>query len=149
MKSIKNRKRTAPQQPQRPVQAKSTTSSKRWMVLGLVLIASIAGTWALLEFVIWNRLPSELVGRWEVVHGSPEGNFEFFRDGRMKGQVNNKGYAQNFDAIVRVEGDKIYSTTKAPNGLDHVSVLTIHTLTRNELVVVDQEGKVMKLARLD
>jgi hypothetical protein len=68
----------------------------------------------------------------------------------MVGRVNDNGNLGVIRAEVRVEGDKIYSTTKHPRtGMEHVSVQTIRSLTRQELVVADEAGRVMTMARVD
>ena len=118
-----------------------------------VLLLAAGGTWAFFEFVVWNRLPAELVGKWAVVQGPQEYQeavFEFHRNGRMIGHVNDKEMVGIIKAEVRVEGDKIYSTTRhSQTGREHVSVQTIKSLTSQELVVVDDRGQVIKMARVN
>ena len=125
---------------------------RRWLLLGIVLLLTTAGTWAFLEFFALNRLPAELVGRWEVIAGPPvyrEAIFEFHRSGKMIGHINAKEMVHVFNAEVRVEGDKIYSTTRHPRtGQEKVTVQTIRKLTQQELVVVDQAGEETRMARV-
>ena len=53
------------------------------------------------------------------------------------------------DAEVRVEGDKLYITTRRPStGEKNVSVQTIHTLNDREFVVADEHGQLMKMTRI-
>ena len=53
------------------------------------------------------------------------------------------------NADVRVEDDKLYITTRQPStGKEHVSVQTIRTLNARELVVADEKGKVIRMARM-
>src|SRR5262249_40794972 len=128
-------------------------SRMRWVILGIAVLLIAGGTWAFLELVVWNRLPSALVGRWEVVHGPreyKEAVFEFYRSGKMVGHVNDKENLAVISAEVRVEGDKIYTTTRHPRtGQKHVSVQTIRTLTAHELVIEDEKGNRMTMRRAD
>ena len=126
-----------------------------FIVISLLLLAAgaTAGTWAFFEFVVWNRLPSELVGRWEVIQGPREYKdavFEFHRSGKMMGYVNVNELLKVIPADVRVEGDKIYSTTTNPQtGKEHVSVQTIRTLTAREFVVEDSKGIRTHMRRIE
>jgi hypothetical protein len=59
----------APRQAAAPEQR---SSLKRWGVLALALCLAGGSSWAFFEFVVWNKLPSELVGKWDVVEGPKE-----------------------------------------------------------------------------
>ena len=148
MKHSKSKK--PPAQPQRPPTAPGF-ALKRWAIIGLALILVAGPTWAFMEFVVWNTLPSELVGKWVVVQGPPEykeAGFEFHRSGKLIGQLNDNGKLRLMKAEVRVEEDKLYTTTRRPStGEEHVSVQTIRTLNDRELVLVDEKGNIMRLAR--
>src|SRR5262245_2591279 len=117
--------------PQQHQPANAPTSWRSWAMLGIALVLATGGAWALMEFVVWNRLPSDLVGRWEVIEGPPEYReavFEFQRSGKMIGHVNDHERLGVIHAEVRVEGDKIYSTTRHPRtGQEKVSVQTIRS----------------------
>jgi uncharacterized protein (TIGR03066 family) len=146
----KHDNRPAPANPIALPQAR--TSPKRWAVLGLGLVLACGGTWAFMEFVIWNKLPSELVGDWEVVQGPPEYKdavFEFYRSGKMVGRLNDRGNLRIMNAYVQVEGDKIFITTRRPStGEEHVSVQTVRSLNDRELVVADERGEIMRMRRM-
>lgn len=120
-------------------------------MLGLAVLVTSVGTWLVLEFIVWNRVPAELVGRWEVVEGPPEYRdavFEFYRSGKMVGHFNDNKMLRVIYAEVRIEGDKIYSTTwRERTGEEKVTVQTIRSLTNRALIVVDDRGKVIKMAR--
>jgi uncharacterized protein (TIGR03066 family) len=124
---------------------------KGFLILGVVLAGAGAfgGTWAFCEFVLWNRVPSELVGKWVVTEGPQEGaTFDFYRNGNLRARLNAGGREAIMEARVRVEDKKIYSTTTNPNtGQDDTKVLMIRTLTARELVVEDEQGTVMKMQR--
>ena len=121
-------------------------------LLGLCLVIPAGGTWALMEFVVWNKLPNELVGKWEVIQGPPkfkEAEVLFYRSGKMIGHFNDHGKDRGIEADVRVEGDKLYITTRSPEtGEEHVSVQTIRTLNERQLVVADDRGAVISMARI-
>jgi uncharacterized protein (TIGR03066 family) len=132
-----------------PPRAAVAGSGKRWLVLALAVAFSAGGVWAFCEFVVWNRLPSELVGKWVVTDGPQEGaTFDFFRNGTMVGKIDVQGREGIIDASVRVEGNKLYSTTTHPqSGRADTRVQTIRTLTATALVVEDDRGQVMKMER--
>jgi uncharacterized protein (TIGR03066 family) len=130
-----------------------TGSWRRWLVLALVGVAALGGSWAFCELVLWNRLPAALVGKWVVVEGPREyeaATFDFFRGGAMKATVNVQGNAFVINATVRVEGNTIYSTSRRPQtGEETTHALTIRTLNERELVVEDEQGKIMRLWRAE
>ncbi len=146
----KNKKHAAPQQ--LVPAARPRSSPMRWVVLGVGLLLAAGATWAIMEFVVWNKLPRELVGTWEVTQGPPEFKeavFEFQRSGKMIGRLNDNGNLRIMDADVRVEGDKIHFTTRHPQtGEEHVSVQVIRKLGDRELEVDDERGKVIKMTRI-
>jgi hypothetical protein len=123
----------------------------RWALLVLCMVLAGGGTWALFEFVIWNTMPSELVGRWEVVQGPREyrdATFEFFWFGSMEGRINHDDNLHLVQARVKVVGDKIYSTTRHPRtGAELTQIQHILTLTATELVVEDEKGEQLKMRR--
>jgi uncharacterized protein (TIGR03066 family) len=148
--SSKHKKQSA--QPQRPpTTVAAAISPMRWAVLGLGLLLAAGASWAFAEFVVWNKLPAELVGKWEVVQGPPkykEAVFEFYRSGKMVGHLNDNGNLRIMNADVRVEGDKLHITTRRPStGEEHVSVQTIRTLNDKELIVAD-EREIIKMVRM-
>jgi uncharacterized protein (TIGR03066 family) len=136
-----------------PTAKNALGNSRRWVLLGLCLLGVAGGTWAVLEFVVWNAVPSALVGKWEVVDGPPEykdATFEFHRSGKMAGRLNDDGMLRLLDATVRVEDDKIYSTTRhRTTGQELTTVHTIVTLGAREFVVEDQKGKRITMRRAD
>jgi len=40
-----------------------------YLFFGLILLLVAGGTWAVFEFVVWNKLPGELVGKWVAAPG--------------------------------------------------------------------------------
>jgi uncharacterized protein (TIGR03066 family) len=136
----------------KPAPSPGAASPWRRPVLIVLALCVAAGTWLFLEFVLWNRLPSELVGRWEVVDGPreyKEAVFEFQRHGRMIGHVNDREKVGIIDAAIRLDGKKIFATTRQQKtGKEHTSTQTIVTLTETELVIADETGRTMKLRRI-
>jgi uncharacterized protein (TIGR03066 family) len=120
-------------------------------MLGIGMLLTFAGTWAILEFVVWNTLPRELVGKWVVTDGPQEGaTFDFYRSGKMVGHINQGGRLAIVDAVVRVEDNKIYSTTRhSQSGEELTTVQTIRTLTSRDLVVEDQQGNRTRMERAE
>jgi hypothetical protein len=144
-RNLKNRAKAPPRQ------APGTGSWKRRLLLTLTVLLAAGGTWALFEFVIWSRVPSELVGKWVVVGGPQDGaTFDFFRNGTMEGNVNFRETNKPFFAVVRVDGKNIYTTTKHPEtGQDDTQVKVIRTLTATNLVIEDEQGKLTQLERAE
>jgi uncharacterized protein (TIGR03066 family) len=126
----------------------------RWLVVGLcVLLAALTAgaTWALLEFVVFSRIPHDLVGKWVVERGEQEGaTFDFFRNGTFTGRMNVQGNEGIVEGRVHVEGAKLLTTTRNPHTRkDETRTQTIKTLTREALVVEDDRGEVLRMKRAD
>lgn len=150
MKHSSKYKKQTPQ-PQRLPTPAASTSPMRWLLVCIGVLLTAGATWAFMEFVVWNVLPPELVGKWEVVQGPPEyreAEFEFYRNGKMVGHLNENENLRIMNAQVRIDGNKIYITTTRPStGEEHVSVQTIRTLNDKEFVVADERGAIMKMMR--
>jgi uncharacterized protein (TIGR03066 family) len=140
-------------QPVRPPQMapRGAGSSRRLLLLALAVLAVGAGTWALFEYVIWNTTPPELVGKWLVVRGPQDGaTFDFYRNGTMVGHVNMDGREGIVSARIRVEGDRIYATTRHPvSGEELTRVQTIERISRKNLVLKDERGEVLVMERAE
>ena len=124
----------------------------RGVMIGvLCALVAFGGTWAFFEYVVWNTVPPELVGKWVVTEGKQEGaTFDFFRGGTMVGTVNVKGNEAIVNARIRVEDKQIFSTTVNPNtGRNDTRVLAIRRLSPTELVIEDAESGVLKMARAE
>ncbi len=134
-----------------PQQVAASGPWKRRLLLGLLVLVVAGGTWAVFEFVVWNKLPRELVGKWEVVEGPQEGAiFHFHRSGFMVGAFDARGFVNFVEASIRVEGQNMYATTKHPKtGEELTRVQVIRTLTENELVLQDEKGQLLKMKRAD
>jgi hypothetical protein len=114
-----------------------------WIVLGLLVIG--AGTLAVFEFVIWNKVPAALVGMWDVSSGSlAGGTFEFHRDGTMRMKH------KTADVLwqVTVDGKNFQMTTRSPvTGMETAQRGIIQELTPNSLVLELERAEVLKMVR--
>lgn len=137
----------------RPAAAPSHGTGRKRLLFVLLTLGVAVGTWALFEFVVWNKIPSELVGKWVVVDGPREyadATFDFHRSGAMQAIVNLQGKQGTIDATIRVEGKTIFSTSRRPTtGEVRTTIQVIRSLTPTELVVEDEQGKLMKMKRVD
>jgi uncharacterized protein (TIGR03066 family) len=132
----------------RPVPGRKV-ARRKWLLLVLVGALVGIGTWALFEFVLWSRVPPELVGKWVVMEGPDEGGtVDFYRGGSMVAKVNHGGMQGIIEATVRVEGNKIYVTTRhRETGERGTRVQTIKSLDQNHLVLEDERGMSVRLER--
>jgi uncharacterized protein (TIGR03066 family) len=126
----------------------------RWWVkwaLALLVIALAAGaTFALFEFVLPSRLPSEIVGRWRVVGGRMDGaSMEFSRNGSMTSRLRTGDKEFVMDGTATVSGKTLRTTTVNPlTGAAATGTQTIVTLTADELVVEDRTGTRTTMRRI-
>src|SRR5262245_12365588 len=90
MKSQK-RKKSAKDAGTHPAAKSAPLAPSTWILLGLVLVLAGVGTLAWYEHFVWNKVPPELVGLWEVNEGPQQGGtFEFLRDGTMAVNLGSK-----------------------------------------------------------
>jgi uncharacterized protein (TIGR03066 family) len=137
---------------QRPAATPERRSSlKRWAVLAICILIAASGTWAFFEYVVWNTVPRELVGKWVVTEGPDEGGtIDFFRGGTMVARVNLQGKLGIIEAKIRVEDRKIIATLKNQlTGELGTRVQTIKVLDAKRLVLQDERGNLIKLERAD
>jgi hypothetical protein len=126
-------KNAAPQSPATPERR-----FPRIVVLALCLLLAAAGTWAVMEFVVWNKLPSDLVGKW-IATGKQVATLEFSRNGTMVGRFNVEGKLHVVEARVAVENQTLFITTRDTQGKNELTTKqTIKSLNSNELVLQDE-----------
>jgi hypothetical protein len=122
------------------------------VVAGFVLIGGAA--WAALELIVWNRLPSELVGKWVVVEGQMEGaTFQFYRDGSMVATAMLGRQQRTLKGRVEIGKQntlKILYVTARDNetGEDYTVAKVIRVLNARQLVLEDEQGKLLRLERM-
>ena len=104
-----------------------------------------------LEFVVWNKLPPELVGKWVVQGGEQDGaTFDFYRSGAMVGRINLRGKEGIINAQAAVDGDVLLITTQNPQTRrDETKKQTIKTLSATQLVLQDDQGNRFRMERAD
>jgi uncharacterized protein (TIGR03066 family) len=135
----------------KPASAAANRSVWRLGVLGATLLLAGCGGWVFAEFVLWNKLPSELVGKWVVEGGEQDGaTFDFYRGGTMVGRVNLNGREGTINAQIEIQDDRLLATTKNPNtGAMETRTQRIVQLTRTRLVLRDERGNVLYMTRAD
>jgi hypothetical protein len=147
--TLKQRRQTIQKKdkPGRPKGGKFTRW--HWAVLGLGLLLVGGGTWAALEFFVWNKLPPALVGKWEVQGGPMSGGtFQFFRNGTLETRHKKDQTYSMLRASVAIEGKTLLTTTQDPGtGREQTRKSTIRELTANFLAIELEDGAVLKMVR--
>jgi hypothetical protein len=130
-----------------PAQGKrGNIAMKNWVALILCLLFAVGGMWAVLEIFVWHKLPTALVGAWEVQGGPMQGGtFEFLADGSLTIRTNQ---GPDMNARAAVEGKTLLTTTQNPGTLrDETRKCTIQELTPTSLVLELERGDVLKMVR--
>ena len=127
------------------------SSLKHWALLAACLAVACTGTWAVFEYVVWAKIPSEMAGKWVVQGGEQDGaTFDFHRNGTMLGRINVGGNLHKIYADIRVEDKRLYSTTENPQTKQLLTrVQTIRTLTADRMVLEDERGNLLRLERAE
>jgi uncharacterized protein (TIGR03066 family) len=87
---------------------------------------------------------TKIVGKWALEKTTnkkppPPGTvIEFTKDGKLKITIANF----SLDGTYKVDGDKVHTTMKSPDGKEHKETITITKLTDKELVTKDEKGNV-------
>jgi hypothetical protein len=146
---VPNLNRTNQRELNPAAQKAEKSTPRRWAVPALCLILAAAGTVAVCELVVWNRLPAELVGMWVVEGGSQDGaTFEFSRSGALEAHLDNKGMERIMKATVAVKDRTLYVTTQNPHTLQNETrSCLIRELTARSLIVEFEKGEVFHMAR--
>lgn len=88
----------------------------------------------------------KIIGTWELTKGggetAPGSTFEFTKDGKTKMTAKVGDKTINMDATYKVEGNKLLTTAKGPDGKEDTNTDTIVKLTDTEMVLESKEGKV-------
>jgi hypothetical protein len=146
---VPNLNRSNRREPNSAAQKAEKSTPRRWAVPVLCLILAAAGTVAVCELVVWNRLPAELVGMWVVEGGSQDGaTFEFSRSGALEAHLDNKGMERIMKATVAVKDRTLYVTTQNPHTLQNETrSCLLRELTARTLVLEFEKGEVFHMAR--
>ncbi|HYV34992.1 MAG TPA: hypothetical protein VE988_04755 [Gemmataceae bacterium] len=144
--------------PANPTQRQFTNNVRkamlpRWLLIVLCVGGAFGGTWAFAELVLWNKLPAELVGKWEVYDGKDMQGaiFDFSRFGSLEARLPspdpNKTHV--LQGSVTVEDKNLLITTRNPNsGQDETRSCMIRELTPTTLIVEFDKGEVFKMRRV-
>jgi uncharacterized protein (TIGR03066 family) len=85
----------------------------------------------------------KLIGTWEPTKKEAAGQtIGFTKDGKMKMTAVVAGKAQTMEAAYKVEGDKLTTIIKLPDGKEVKETATITKLTETDLVTKDEKGKI-------
>src|SRR5262245_26314915 len=80
-----------------------------WVLIGLCLLLIGVGALAYFEFFVWNKIPPELAGFWEVEEGPQKGGtFEFFRGGTMEVHLKSKKKEVTYKTQATVKDKTLY-----------------------------------------
>jgi uncharacterized protein (TIGR03066 family) len=131
-------------------QPKPARKPRLWVFLLLCLAGS-----SLVSFVVFKyiapTIPHELIGTWQVVDGPLKGaTLEFRWYGTAIATATDKqGKPETTDSSVRVEGKKVLLTsTDGLTGKQETVVQTILKLTKDELVIRDEDRKTYTMTRV-
>jgi uncharacterized protein (TIGR03066 family) len=120
-----------------------------WLWLAFVVTVAGGGTLAVFELFVWNKVPPELVGQWDVEGGPLSGGtFDFSRNGDLEMRVKKQGKEISLKGRVVVEDKTLLTTTR--NGLtgqEETTKSTIRELTARSLIIELESGDVLKMAR--
>lgn len=120
-----------------------------WVWLAFVVIVTAGGTLAAFELIIWNKVPPELVGTWDVECGPLlGGTFDFSRNGKLQMRFKQQGKEISLTASVAVKGRTLLTTTHEPlTGKEETNKSIIRELTARTLIIELDSGDVLKLGR--
>jgi hypothetical protein len=156
-KRLRKDPRTAPARPSPDAPAARRGIPRRWLVWLMTLACLLGGalsTYYLIEFVLWPRIPAELVGQWQAKDGRQAGVvLEFWPNGAFQARVNFAGKAGGVNA--RAEFDDADAkllhiiSVNPQTGKEEAKTHIIRSLTETELVMEDATGEVTRFVRLE
>jgi uncharacterized protein (TIGR03066 family) len=106
----------------------------RVVIAALVLVAASTGLRA------DDKIdPKQLLGKWELVPGKGKGDavgitLKYLADGKLKGELRLGGMTDKMEETYKIDGNKIHLTTR-DKGRENTSVITVISLSENEMVV--------------
>lgn len=138
----------------KPGQAlKPPTKGRRriWFFAVVLGLLSAYGTYYLVEFVFWPRVPTELVGAWRVKGGPQDGVIlEFLPNGLFQATIKRGEEGATVRARVRVEDNLVHITSTNPRtGAAEIKTHIIHRLTETVLDLEDPMGDISRLVRVE
>jgi hypothetical protein len=122
-----------------------------WVLVALCLVLAGLGTLAVFEFFVWNKIPPELVGMWEVQEGPQKyGTFEFSRNGTMDVRLKTNKRDVTHKTRVAVRDRTLLMTAKDPQTReDKTSASIIRELTADTLILELERGDVLRMVRVE
>jgi uncharacterized protein (TIGR03066 family) len=108
--------------------------------LGFALVACVL---LFLPACSGGKNADKIVGTWEATKGEmPAGStVEFTKDGKMKINIKAGGQTVSVEGTYKVDGDKLTTTGKGPDGKEKTETVKIKKLTDKELALEDDKGK--------
>jgi hypothetical protein len=146
---LKRRRQSNKADPQAGHRTAGGLTAGRYALIGVCLFIVAGGTWSVLEFFVWNKVPPELVGIWEVTEGPAAGaTFEFSRTGAFETRAKDKGSYFTLKGRATVEDKTLFTTTRhSMSGREETRKSTIRELTESTLILELENGEVLKLLR--
>jgi uncharacterized protein (TIGR03066 family) len=122
-----------------------------WLAGAVALYIGASATYYLVDFVIWPRVPSALVGQWRVVGGEQDGVvLRFLANGEFQARISKGEDRAIVEATAQVDGQKIRITSTNPITREReTKTHLIHQLTDVELTLEDPSGRVSRLIRIE
>lgn len=148
---LKQDKQSKQAGPKTPLHEGGLFSSSTWILLALCLVLAGVGTLAVFEFFIWNKVPPELVGFWEVESGPQKGgSFEFFRNGTLEFNLKENKRQISHKTRVAVKDKQLLTTTRDPQTRqEKTNTIMIRELTADSLILEFENGDVLSFVRLE
>jgi hypothetical protein len=130
--------------------------ARRWFAWLLILTCLVGGgvtTYFLLEFFIWPRIPSALVGQWRAQDGIQDVTLEFLPNGAFKARAKVAGKEGVVHARAQLDdaNEKVLHiiSVNPETGKEVKKTHIIRALTEQELVMEDPTGGVSKFVRVE
>jgi uncharacterized protein (TIGR03066 family) len=129
---------------------RSDRTRRKWVLVIAIIAIAFVASFAVFEFVLPGKLPSELVGEWRVVGGPMNGmTLQFKRNGTMIGKATVQGKDSEMEGQAEVAGNTLRTTTTNPfTGRPETGTQTIITLTETEFVTEDPKGTRITMQRI-
>jgi uncharacterized protein (TIGR03066 family) len=90
-----------------------------------------------------TKTAGKIVGTWKPTKGEIPASttVEFTKNGKMKLNIKAGGRTISLEGTYKVDGDKLTTTGKGPDGKEKTVTVKIKKLTDKELVIEDEKGK--------
>ncbi len=123
--------------------------TKLWLFLLVCLVGSSLASFVIFKYIA-PSVPNELVGTWMIADGPLKGaTLEFRWYGTAIATLNVKGKKEETRQAVKVAGSKMLLTsTDDATGKEDTVSQTILKLTKDELVIRDEERRVYTMKRV-